>query len=1110
MATTVAIDPSNASKATLKLENTEKRDTLIAIEKKYQAKWAEEKIFEIDAPTLEEDPTTDPDLLRKHHPKFFGCMAYPYMNGSLHAGHSFSLSKVEFATGYQRMKGKRALFPLGFHCTGMPIKSSSDKIKREVELFGKNFENLPEEEDEEPQPAPTNAATSEDVTKFAAKKGKTAAKAVNLRYQFQIMLALGIPLEEIHRFAESEYWLKYFPPICMRDSTNLGLRIDWRRSFITTDANPYYDAFVRWQMNRLKELGKIKFGERYTIYSPKDGQPCMDHDRSDGEGVGPQEYTAIKLKVLEWTEEGRKELAGKLPESAEVFLVAATLRPETMYGQTCCFVGPKISYGVYQVSPTQFYVCTERAARNMAFQGVFSERGVFLSVGTLQGQSLIGTLVHAPLSVHKDGVRVLPMESVLATKGTGVVTSVPSDSPDDYATVKDLSKKAEYYKIKKEWADLEIIPIIRTPSYGELTAEFLVKKMKINSPKDSKQLAEAKELAYKEGFYQGTMLIGDFKGEKVEKAKPKVREILLGKKEAFVYSEPEGHVVSRSGDTCVVALCDQWYLDYGETNWREETETFVGDKLNSFHEETKNGFMANLAWLNQWACARSYGLGSKLPWDPQFLVESLSDSTVYMAYYTIAHFLHVSIDGASIGPAGIKPEQMTDEVWDYVFTRRDLSPEIIKESGISEEWLKKLRREFEYFYPLDVRVSGKDLIQNHLTFFLYTHIALFPPQYWPQGVRANGHLMLNGEKMSKHTGNFLTLEETVKKYGADAARIAFADAGDGVEDANFEEKVSNAAILRLYTLKEWCEDMVRDAKAGKLREGPKDTFWDRVFENEMNQLIGQTREHFESTSYKLALKTGFYELQAARDTYREATTIIRPHKDLICRFVEVQALLITPFAPHWADYIYREVLQKPTSVQNALFPTTSAPISAELTASLSYVHATTSNITSTEAAQAKRKAKGKSIAYDANKPKRLTIFVALAYPAWQERYIDLVRETFDTLTLRTDDSLLNARIAGMGEMKKAMPFVQGIKRRLQVEPYETVFNRKLVFDEVAVLNEVVSGIGKMTGAVEVRVVVIEENGRGKRVDGGGEEEVSVPAIAESAEPGNPRFEFENV
>lgn len=61
--------------------------------------------------------------------------------------------------------------------------------------------------------------------------------------------------------------------MCKRDLTNFGARVDWRRQFVTTDANPYYDAFVRWQMIRLKELNKVKFGKRYTIYSIKDGQP---------------------------------------------------------------------------------------------------------------------------------------------------------------------------------------------------------------------------------------------------------------------------------------------------------------------------------------------------------------------------------------------------------------------------------------------------------------------------------------------------------------------------------------------------------------------------------------------------------------------------------------------------------------------------------------------------------------------------------------------------------------------------------------------------------------------------------------------------------------------
>ncbi|RJE17027.1 Leucyl-tRNA synthetase, partial [Aspergillus sclerotialis] len=144
-----------------------------------------------------------------------------------------------------------------------------------------------------------------------------------------------------------------------------------------------------------------------------------------------------------------------------------------------------------------------------------------------------------------------------------------------------------------------------------------------------------------------------------------------------------------------------------------------------------------------------------------------------------------------------------------------------------------MRRSFEYWYPLDLRSSGKDLIPNHLTFFLYIHLALFPREYWPRSVRSNGHLLLNGEKMSKSTGNFLTLSQAVKKFGADATRIALADAGDGMEDANFEEKGANAAIMRMYTLKEWIEDTLKDEG---LRKTQGEVLWDKLFEDEMNLL----------------------------------------------------------------------------------------------------------------------------------------------------------------------------------------------------------------------------------------------------------------------------------
>jgi leucyl-tRNA synthetase len=1043
-------------------------------------------------------------------------MAYPYMNGTLHAGHSFSVSKIEFTAGFARMQGKRVLFPMGFHCTGMPIKACADKLINEVKLFGQNFEGYNDEDalvdkTNEP-PAPT--AHHEDVTKFTAKKGKAASKVVKMKYQFQIMRALGIPMEEIHQFADPQHWLEFFPPLCQRDLTNFGARIDWRRSMVTTDANPYYDAFVRWQMNRLKDLKKIKFGKRYTIYSPKDGQPCMDHDRSEGEGVGPQDYTAMKLKVKEWAPEAEEAIKGKVPEGADVFFVPATLRPETMYGQTCCFIGPKIRYGVFKVSEKEYYVITDRAARNMSYQGIFPENGVCEKVAELVGSTCVGTLVNAPLSVHTEGVRILPMDSVLPTKGTGVVTSVPSDSPDDFATVTDLAKKADYYGIKKEWAELEIVPIISTPSYGNLAAPFLVKKLKIASPKDTKQLEEAKELAYKEGFYQGIMEIGEFKGEKVEAAKPKVRQQLFDAKDGFAYSEPEKKVVSRSGDDCCVALMDQWYLDYGEDSWKKVALEYVdnvdGNGLNTYSQETKNGFEGVLNWLNQWACARTYGLGSKLPWDPQFLVESLSDSTIYMAYYTISHYLHKDIFGKNPGLAGVKAEQMTDEVWDYVFARRELSDEILSSCKIPKDTLESMRREFEYWYPLDLRVSGKDLIPNHLTFFLYIHLAIFPPEYWPKGVRANGHLLLNGEKMSKSTGNFMTLDDMVKKYGADASRIALADAGDGVADANFEEDVADNNVLRLFTLREWCEEQVKEQAS--LRFGPKNDFLDALFENEMNAIVHETRQHYETTNYKLALKSALYDLTSARDFYREASIAagLKMHKDLVLQYIELQALLLTVITPHWSEYIWLEVLRKPSTIQNELYPTVPAPVAA-LTAAREYVRSTSSNITSAEAAQQKKKAKGKDIGYDLKKPKKLTIYAAAKFPAWQEKYIDLVRLAWNPETKGVNDKELNGKISKLGEMKKAMPFVQSLKKRLVAgEKPEQVFDRKLAFDEVKTLENMVPGLKKAAGLAVVELVKVEEGGKKGTVVG--EERVveSLPPSAEAAVPGAPTFNFENV
>lgn len=529
--------------ANVERKGTFKVEYLQKIENDVQSMWRSKKLFDVDAPET---------VRKSSDEKFMVTFPYPYMNGRLHLGHTFSLSKAEFSVRFHRLNGKRVLFPLGFHCTGMPIKACADKLKRELETFGYP-PAFPTDE------GPVVEEKDDDVVpkdKSKGKKSKATAKAGTAKYQWQIMQSLGLTDEEIKRFADTNHWLDYFPPLAIEDLNKFGAHIDWRRTFITTDVNPFYDSFVRWQFNHLKARGKILFGKRNTIFSPKDGQPCMDHDRSSGEGVGPQEYTLIKMKVV-------KPLA-KLPKGKEVYLVAATLRPETMYGQTNCWLHPDLKYIAFATtrgSGNEIWICTARSARNMAYQGFTTKDGHFDVLAEFKGQELLGLALEAPLTKYST-LYSLPMLSIKEDKGTGVVTSVPSDAPDDYAALMDLKKKEafrEKYSITDEMVlPFEPVPIIDCPGLGNMSAKTTCENLKIQSQNDKDKLLEAKELCYLKGFYDGVLLVGEFAGEKVKDAKVKVKQHLVDKNQADTYYEPEKTIMSRSGDVCVVALCDQW------------------------------------------------------------------------------------------------------------------------------------------------------------------------------------------------------------------------------------------------------------------------------------------------------------------------------------------------------------------------------------------------------------------------------------------------------------------------------------------------------------------------------------------------------------------------
>jgi len=222
-------------------------------------------------------------------------------------------------------------------------------------------------------------------------------------------------------------------------------------------------------------------------------------------------------------------------------------------------------------------------------------------------------------------------------------------------------------------------PIIDIPELGNLSAQMACEKYKVKSPNDRTPLDQAKDECYLNGFNKGVMIVGDHNGKPVREAKNMIRDDLISKNLAHIYSEPADVVVSRSGDECVVCLTDQWFLNYGEEQWRGVTQKLL-DEMNTFTKETRIKFNRALEWLDKWACSRTYGLGTKLPWDTQFLIESLSDSTIYMSYYTVAHLLQGGVlDGSQTGPIGLTPEDMDEAAWSYVLLNREYTGKASKE-----------------------------------------------------------------------------------------------------------------------------------------------------------------------------------------------------------------------------------------------------------------------------------------------------------------------------------------------------------------------------------------------------------------------------------------------
>ncbi len=117
---------------------------------------------------------------------------------------------------------------------------------------------------------------------------------------------------------------------------------------------------------------------------------------------------------------------------------------------------------------------------------------------------------------------------------------------------------------------------------------------------------------------------------------------------------------------------------------------------------------------------------------------------------------------------------------------------------------------------MDLRVSGKDLITNHIVMMFFNHDAIFGKEFMPKKIYINGHIMINGIKMSKSKGNFITLEQAIQKYGSIITRFITATAGDDTNDGNLMKMKIDSSILALYAeINNWSHIKFNNMRTGE-------------------------------------------------------------------------------------------------------------------------------------------------------------------------------------------------------------------------------------------------------------------------------------------------------
>ncbi|KYH41734.1 MAG: leucyl-tRNA synthetase [Candidatus Bathyarchaeota archaeon B26-2] len=668
----------------------------------------------------------------------------------------------------------------------------------------------------------------------------------------------GIPVEDAAKLGSPVDVERYLEAAIEESLRRLGLSLDFRPKASTIDSP--YNRFVQWQFRKLHMLGHLVKRDYHLPWCPRCGHPvsldAAEADVSEWRGAAVKEYTVIKFK----DEEGR-------------IFPASTLRPETVYGVTNLWLNPQTDYVKVKVNK-EIWIISKSSCQKLHDQGKHVKTLEELSASILEGLKVVNP-------VTGRFIPVLVADFVNPDEATGVVMSVPAHDPYDY-----LYSKSNYHKIVEPIQVIEVEGIDRTP------AEYIIEKLGIEGIGDPRLKDAVKELYKKEDRGSIVSSIERFGGMKTIKAREAVKKLLvdLNASDKFFELSVKPIYCRCGAEIKIKVIKGQWFIDYADPNWKKKAKRCI-ERMETFPPTYKRNLLEIIDWLAERPCVRRRGLGTPFPLEEGWIIEPLSDSTIYMAFFIITKYLNAGL---------IQEDQLTDEFFDFIFLGHGSIDDVSAKTRITEEMLRKIRREFDYWYPLDLNAGGKEHKTVHFPFFIFNHVAIFPEKYWPKSIFVNWHLVAYGQKMSKHLGNVIFLDEALDKWGVDTIRFYLLHGSNQWRDFDWRDEECRVYQKHLERFRNLIREMMK-------AESAEDRLMDTWLESIFNMRVQEVTCFLEKGEIRRAIDTAFFRVWNDIDWYRRRTS----NRGVKIRYVKKWLKLLAPFIPHICEEIWYMLGERP-------------------------------------------------------------------------------------------------------------------------------------------------------------------------------------------------------